>query len=69
MNRKMGRIEELLGEGWDVADIASDPRGIAVLLQRGTERRTVVLDQADAAEVLYGAKPESARRAEVLLTR
>ena len=65
----MGRIEELVAQGYDVADIQSHGICIAVTLDCGVDREVVRLDEADATEVLFGVAPRSVRRSEFLLTR
>jgi hypothetical protein len=73
MNGKVARVEELLARGWDVEDIVSDSGSIEVRLQRGPSRMSLVLDEQDAWDILYGQglapEPGSARREEHLLHR
>lgn len=54
MNTKVARIQDLVGSGWEIEDIVSDDANIAVLLQRGQARSTVVLGRQDAWDVLFG---------------
>lgn len=61
MNGKISRIEDLLADGWDVEDIASDEARIAVLLRRGARFTTVTLDAEDARDILFGDGLEGAR--------
>lgn len=62
MNGKVARIEGLMANGWDVEDIVSDHGAVEVLLRRGPSRQTVVLDQDDAWDVVFGQGAQGSPR-------
>lgn len=72
MNGKIARIEGMMAAGWQLEDIVSDHGAVEVLFRRGKAVSTVVLDQQDAWDVLYGSAFEREgppARAAVEITR
>lgn len=52
LHPRLKELNSLLEDGFELADIASGPTGMAIELRRGLMRLTLRVDRREAAEIL-----------------